>query len=402
MEKMTIQEIAKILIEKNKLSQKDANKFAAAMFEIIQQRLDSEGLVKVKGLGTFKMIRVEARESVSVRTGERVMIDSHAKVTFTPDATMKELVNKPFSQFDTVILNDGVEFDDLADDLTEEELAEVERMEEETIVTIEQPPVEQLVEQPVKESVEESVEEPVEKPEVPIEPIQPINPIEPTEPTAQPQPLLELVEDEKQEEAPQEEPQEEPQREEPIYYEDEESSGSWLKILGYILLTLALMAASAYGGYWYAHHEDFFDFAKEKPATAPEVIATDSIEDISADTTATEAIPETEQPAPESRKEEPKAEEPKKEEVKKESSEEPIWKKYEAMDVRVRTGAYHIVGTDHEVKARKGETLARIARRELGEDMSCYLEVYNDMKPNTELKEGQIVKIPKLKWKKRY
>jgi len=397
MEKMTIQEIAKILIEKNKLSQKDANQFAAAMFEIIQQRLDSEGLVKVKGLGTFKMIRVEARESVSVRTGERVMIDSHAKVTFTPDATMKELVNKPFSQFDTVILNDGVEFDDLADDLTEEELAEVERMEEETIVTFKQSPVGQLVEQPIGEPVGE----PVEKPEMPIEPIQPINPIEPTEPTAQPQPLLELVEDEKQEEAPQEEPQEEPQREEPIYYEDEESSGFWLKILGYILLTLALMAASAYGGYWYAHHEDFFDFAKEKPATAPEVIATDSIEDISADTTATEAIPETEQPAPESRKEEPKAEEPKKEEVKKESSEEPIWKKYEAMDVRVRTGAYHIVGTDHEVKARKGETLARIARRELGEDMSCYLEVYNDMKPNTELKEGQIVKIPKLKWKKR-
>lgn len=394
MGKMTIQEIAKILIEKNKLSQKDANKFAAAMFEIIQQRLDSEGLVKVKGLGTFKMIRVEARESVSVRTGERVMIDSHAKVTFTPDATMKELVNKPFSQFDTVILNDGVEFDDLADDLTEEELAEVERMEEETIVTFKQPPVGQLVEQPIGEPVGE----PVEKPEVPIEPIQPINPIEPTEPTAQPQPLLEVVEDEKQEEIP----QEEPQREEPIYYEDEESSGSWLKILGYILLTLALMAASAYGGYWYAHHEDFFDFAKEKPATAPEVIATDSIEDISADTTATEAIPETEQPAPESRKEEPKAEEPKKEEVKKESSEEPIWKKYEAMDVRVRTGAYHIVGTDHEVKARKGETLARIARRELGEDMSCYLEVYNDMKANTELKEGQIVKIPKLKWKKRY
>ena len=391
---MTIQEIAKILIEKNKLSQKDANKFATAMFEIIQQRLDSEGLVKVKGLGTFKMIRVEARESVSVRTGERVMIDSHAKVTFTPDATMKELVNKPFSQFETVILNDGVEFDDLADDLTEEELAEVERMEEETIVTIEQPPVEQLVEQPVKESVEE----PVEKPEVPIEPIQPINPIEPVESIEEPQPLLEVVEDEKQEEIP----QEEPQREEPIYYEDDESSGSWLKILGYILLTLALMAASAYGGYWYAHHEDFFDFVKEKPATAPEVIATDSIEDISADTTATEAIPETEQPAPESRKEEPKAEEPKKEEVKKESSEEPIWKKYEAMDVRVRTGAYHIVGTDHEVKARKGETLARIARRELGEDMSCYLEVYNDMKPNTELKEGQIVKIPKLKWKKRY
>ena len=366
MGKLTIQEIARILVDKNKLSQKEANQFAAVMFEIIQQKLDSEGLVKVKGLGTFKMIRVEARESVSVRTGERVMIDSHAKVTFTPDATMKELVNKPFSQFETVILNEGVEFDDLADDLTEEELAEVEHMEE----------------------------EPIEKPEVPINPTAPINPtdpIEPTEPTAQQQPLLELVEDEKEEI-----PQEEPQREEPIYYEDDESSGSWLKVLGYILLTLALMAASAYGGYWYAHHEDFFDFAKEKPTTAPDVIATDSIEDMSADTTATaiEKLPETEQPAPESKKEEQPAAETKKDE-------EPFWKKYEAMDIRVRTGAYHIIGTDHEVKARKGETLARIARRELGEGMSCYMEVYNGMKPDSILKEGQIVNVPKLKWKKR-
>jgi hypothetical protein len=166
--------------------------------------------------------------------------------------------------------------------------------------------------------------------------------------------------------------------------------------LGYILLTLALMAASAYGGYWYAHHEDFFDFAKEKPTTAPDVIATDSIEDMSADTTATaiEKLPETEQPAPESKKEEQPAAETKKDE-------EPFWKKYEAMDIRVRTGAYHIIGTDHEVKARKGETLARIARRELGEGMSCYMEVYNGMKPDSILKEGQIVNVPKLKWKKR-
>ena len=94
---------------------KEANQFAAVVFEVIQEGLDTEGQVKVKGLGTFKKIQVEARESVSVRTGERVMIDSHAKITFTPDALMKELVNKPFSQFETVILNDGVEFEDLAD-----------------------------------------------------------------------------------------------------------------------------------------------------------------------------------------------------------------------------------------------------------------------------------------------
>ena len=71
------------------------------------------------------------------------------------------------------------------------------------------------------------------------------------------------------------------------------------------------------------------------------------------------------------------------------------------MDARVRTGAYHIVGTDHEVTVRKGETLSKIARRELGEGMSCYIEVYNDLKANAELKEGQTIKIPKLKWKKK-
>ena len=129
MGKLTIQEIAKILVEKNKLTVKEANQFAALVFEVIQEGLDTEGQVKVKGLGTFKKIQVEARESVSVRTGERVMIDSHAKITFTPDALMKELVNKPFSQFETVILNDGVEFEDLADDLTEEELSELDSME---------------------------------------------------------------------------------------------------------------------------------------------------------------------------------------------------------------------------------------------------------------------------------
>ena len=130
MEKLTIQEIAKILVEKNKLTTKEANQFVATMFDVIQQGLDGDGQVKVKGLGTFKKIQVEARESVSVRTGERVVIDSHAKITFTPDALMKELVNKPFSQFETVILNDGVEFEDIADDLTEEELAEVDLMED--------------------------------------------------------------------------------------------------------------------------------------------------------------------------------------------------------------------------------------------------------------------------------
>ena len=134
MGKLTIQEVAKILTEKNGLSSREASRFAAEMFSIILQRLQDGDTVKVKGLGTFKIINVEARESVSVRTGERVVIDGHAKVTFTPDAIMRELVNKPFSQFETVVLNDGVEFEDIKDDMTEEEVVATEDIAEEATV----------------------------------------------------------------------------------------------------------------------------------------------------------------------------------------------------------------------------------------------------------------------------
>ena len=140
MGRLTIQEISKVLITKNGLEQSEANRFATELFAVIQERLEKNDQVKVKGLGTFKVITVEARESVSVRTGSRVMIEEHSKITFTPDATMKELVNKPFSQFETVPLNDNVEFDDLKEqdddaefediknDLTEEELIQLEQM----------------------------------------------------------------------------------------------------------------------------------------------------------------------------------------------------------------------------------------------------------------------------------
>ncbi|MBQ7422217.1 MAG: HU family DNA-binding protein, partial [Prevotella sp.] len=121
MGKVTIQELSKILVEKNGLSQRDASKFGTTMFALILEYLERGEQVKVKGLGTFRIINVEARESVSVRTGERVVIESHSKVSFTPDATMKELVNKPFSQFETVVLNDGVEFNDIREQPEQEE-----------------------------------------------------------------------------------------------------------------------------------------------------------------------------------------------------------------------------------------------------------------------------------------
>jgi nucleoid DNA-binding protein len=108
MERVSIQEIAAILVEKNGLKKKEAEQFVLTLFQLVKEGLATDRLVKVKGLGTFKMVEIEARESVNVNTGERVVIDGHEKVSFTPDATMKELVNKPFSQFETVVLNDGV------------------------------------------------------------------------------------------------------------------------------------------------------------------------------------------------------------------------------------------------------------------------------------------------------
>lgn len=113
MGKISIQELANVLVERRKMNRRDASLFVSAMFDIVQQRLETDKLVKVKGLGTFKIIDVEDRESVNVNTGERVLIEGHGKITFVPDALLKELVNKPFAQFETVVLNDGVDFDDV-------------------------------------------------------------------------------------------------------------------------------------------------------------------------------------------------------------------------------------------------------------------------------------------------
>ena len=112
MGKISIQEFASKLIAQNGLSKKEATLFVNMMFETIREALERDKTVKVKGLGTFKIIDVESRESVNVNTGERVLIEGHNKITFTPDVLMKELVNKPFSQFETVVLNDGVDFKD--------------------------------------------------------------------------------------------------------------------------------------------------------------------------------------------------------------------------------------------------------------------------------------------------
>ena len=375
MGKLTIQDIAKVLVEKSGLTQKEANKFATEMFSIIQQRLEEDELVKIKGFGTFKIINVEARESVSVRTGERVMIDSHAKVTFTPDTVMKELVNKPFSQFETVVLNDGVEFDDVAED-NEEDVAPV----EDVISPVEELPVVEMAQ------VEEEPQV-VETPQIEEEPQVEEEPQIEEEPQVEETPMVTLAEDE-------------PVEEEPVADEEPvEEESSWKKWLLAVAVVLVLMGLSAYGGYYYAMRK----MSAQKTETAE--IKKDEVAIPEKPVESVAVAKDTVVAAPvEVAKTEVKAEEPaKKEETVKQEVKEPAEEPdpYAAKDERVRLGAYRIVGTAEEVKVLPGQTFYSICRAHLGPDMQCYVEVYNNLPKDPKIKEGQVIKIPKLKPKKK-
>lgn len=108
-------ELSELLASKHNLQKKEAREFVTAFIETINEGLEKDGVVRIKGLGYFKITTIKPRKSVNVSTGESVIIESHKKVTFTPDPAIKELVNKPFSIFDTVTLKEGVDFNDLTE-----------------------------------------------------------------------------------------------------------------------------------------------------------------------------------------------------------------------------------------------------------------------------------------------
>ena len=385
MNKLTLNNIAKVLVEKNGLEPKEAMMFTTAMFDLIHDRLNEEGIVKVKGLGTFKMIRVEARESINVRTGERVFIDSHAKITFTPDAVMKELVNKPFSQFETVVLNDDVEFTDMKSEETTDETNNSEQSESLVDVVSEGGTPEPAPE-PAPEPVAEVVPEPA--PVVAPEPVAEVAP-EPT-PVVAPEPTREVPEPTVP--SADEESEENTSAVQTCYEEDEEES-HWHRNIGWAFLVLVLMAASAVGGYLYGVGQIPSQTAMADTVSAVKVnpVVTDTLvnDSLKADSVAVKTEAKHEDKAAS-------------EEQPQEKTSQNLHDKYAEMDARVRTGAYKITGLDREVKVRAGDNLKRIARRELGsDDMVCYIEVFNKMNASAELKEGQTIKIPALKLKKK-
>ena len=120
-----VNDFARELSEKYGLSLGDASDFVSAMFDVVKEELDgADSSVKIKGFGTFKVSAVGARASVDVNTGERIIIDGRNKISFTPEVLLRDRVNRPFVQFETVVLNDGVDFSEI-DEESEEELDSV-------------------------------------------------------------------------------------------------------------------------------------------------------------------------------------------------------------------------------------------------------------------------------------
>lgn len=165
MSKSSLSVLAKAVASKRGLTQAEAERFIATMFEVAGDGIQEDKLLKMKWLGTFKITSVKDRESVDVNTGERILIEGRDKISFTPDNILKEIINKPFAQFETVVVNDGIDFSDI-----DEKFANMEREEEELQLQKEQEchdeevvQEKQNAEQPQKEELSQEEEQPREE-----------------------------------------------------------------------------------------------------------------------------------------------------------------------------------------------------------------------------------------------
>ena len=386
MSKLNIYDLCSVLTSKNGLDDKESHRFIKAIFDVIQEGLDEDKIVKVKGLGTFKIIEVDDRESINVNTGERVLIEGHSKLTFTPDSVMKEIVNKPFSQFETVILNEGVDFPEpvVEEPAVEDIIADEPAEDKEIIVEpqIDNNVAEQSVEEePVAEKT--VAKEPVAEKTVAEEPVA-------EEPVAEDS-VVEFTDDNDNVQSGEENSVEE------SVFETSNNNSILRWILSGVAVLLLILGA-AYGGYLYGRYELSEEIAyKQMKADlkTAEITTKKAQVAIKKDSVAQE-VDATKIGAMSIDNKDESANDEAKTETAKTSSD-----KYEAMDIRVRTGAYRIIGEDRTVKAKAGQTVEDIATKLLGPGMSCYVEVYNGLDGKATLKEGQTIKIPKLELKKR-
>ena len=183
-EKLNIQDLIDTLAERHGMSKKNADSFVKEFFQLIEESLEKDKYVKIRGLGTFKLIDVGSRESVNVNTGERFEIQGHTKVSFTPEPALKDIINRPFSHFETVVLNDATVLEDTlqendSEDDEDTEIKTPEQEVEEKVALVE----EATIEEPLVETV---VEEPLVEPEPEVEEEKP----EKTEPEAMPENIV--------------------------------------------------------------------------------------------------------------------------------------------------------------------------------------------------------------------
>ena len=422
MGKYTIQQLAEILVKKNGLNEKEAQDFVVAIFEIVKEGLEQDKLVKIKGFGTFKIIDIDPRASINVNTGERVLIEGHQKITFTPDAVMKEMVNRPFSQFETVILNDGVDLSEIdrtynfepdnntgveesetEQDNTQETLDNTQETQDNTQDTQDTQAEVSTEKTTIVEEPEPTIVETTEEPETTI--VETTEEPEPPTITSEKVPAREVVADGP---CDQEEDDDDDDTASPdVFDDDSETSGSYWKWVVAAVVCLILMAAAAYGGYMFGleegkHQEkksQIADYAaqldkqtaelrKQRLANQEQALAdTSATAKKVADTSPTKKEVSATSPATQPATSTPSAEED--------------YSRYNTSDVRIRTGAYIIVGIDKTVTAQEGQTIGKIAQSQLGPGMSCYVEAVNGMKENTVLKKGTRIKIPKLRHKKK-
>jgi len=378
-----IQELAQQLSRKHKIQQKEAERFISLLIDVLNDGLHQEKIVKVKGLGTFKVINVKERESVNVNTGERILIEGRSKITFTPDTVMKELVNKPFAQFTTVPVNEGVSFEDISTEKEAEEEPETEEKEASAVVVplAAAPETSQTITETQPEQATPAPKEEVIEPATPAQPQQD-----------------EVEETENSEDT-----------------EDKEASAgrkTWPLWLAAVVVVGALMF---FAGYQWAGHQDLISdllSKKDAPVVAADPIdktsKTDTTSAAGADLTNAQQA-ETGTSAQDAKIANAQVEEQtaKKTEPGKQQSEQAARnaelsatneKEMAQAKTIVRTGAYKIVGTQETVTVRKGQTLEKISKHYFGDGLAAYLMVHNGV---TDVQEGFVLKIPKLQIKKR-
>lgn len=391
-EKLNIQDLVDMLAEKHGMSKKNADSFVKEFFQLIEEALEKDKYVKVKGLGTFKLIDVESRESVNVNTGERFEIQGHTKVSFAPEPTLKDIINKPFAHFETVVLNDNTVLEDTPVDSENDDDDEVVTKEEESIDNDINPiSSEDIIEDP--EEVAETSEQEIEVAEKEVESLE-------------------------QEEAPVILPQEEvSEKSEEVISEKTEveipkaatADSSTMKYFIGIVVFVVILCAGAVA---YLYSPDWFNQFTSKPPTeeivdakvdkpTDKTIMTDSI--VAKDTVQAVRVDTVRESLANSSKPNNTPKETPKNTIQEQAVSAPVTgkeqKKTVAAPFKPDSVGYSIVGTEATYTIQEGETLTRVALRFYGtKALWPYIVKHNPgvIKNPDNVPYGTTIKIPKL------